>query len=104
MSLTGTVMVRPLCSYAWDHFMLAFPFNRRRRQVSRFFLQALLAAGAQPSQGWSYSWELRQIERANGFQPGGEGTLPVPIDIPAEPRAHLGGLLREAAAAELPHK
>ena len=62
------------------------------------------AAAGQPSPGWSYAWELREIERPDRFQPGGEGTLAAPIDLPGEPRAHLGSVLRQPAAAELPRK
>src|SRR6516162_5799735 len=78
--------------------------NRSRRQVSRIFSAGPFAAGAQPSQGWLYSWELGQIERSDGFQPGGEGTLAAPVHLPGELRAHLGGLEGESAAAELAHK
>src|SRR5215472_6400137 len=103
MSLTGTVIVRPLCSYASDHFMLAFPFRSLSTPGLSIFSAGPFAGGAQPSQGWLYSWELGQIERSDSFQPGGEGTLAAPIDIPAKPRTHLSSLLCEAAAGELYH-
>jgi len=50
------------------------------------------------------SWELRQIERSDGLQPGGEGTLGTPVHIPAKPRTNLGSVWGEAAAAKLSHK